>query len=90
VYIQTGKIKIFKDDGTKPNKALETWQHVLEFLETLIAPEAFGFENKDALTYFTDKLVELNSKVRNSSHTRCTYVGLTTFGCSTVSSNAVA
>ena len=71
VYIQTGNLTLFPDDTTgMPADTEETFE---SFLQKLVAPELYGFENMDALTYYTDRLLELNAKV--------SFAGLCVFLC---------
>jgi hypothetical protein len=66
VYIQTGNLHFNQKKKNRSGitaQALNTWDDVAEYFQQTINPEAFGFENMDALTYYTDKLVELNNKV---------------------------
>ena len=51
---------IFPDETTGIASDNKTWT---SFLQSAIAPEIYGFEKLDSLSYYTNRLVELNKKV---------------------------
>ena len=51
---------IFPDETTGIASENKTWT---SFIQSAIAPEIYGFEKLDSLSYYTNRLVELNKKV---------------------------
>ena len=51
---------IFPDETTGIPSENKTWT---SFIQSAIAPEIYGFEKLDSLSYYTNRLVELNKKV---------------------------
>jgi len=62
VYIQTGNITIFPDETTGLASESDSW---MSSIQKLLAPEAYGFEPVDAISYYTARLQELNVKVKD-------------------------
>ena len=58
LYVQ---ITIFPDDTVGIASESNTWT---SFIQRMVAPEIYGFEKLDSLRYYTNRLVELNKKVR--------------------------
>ena len=55
------QITIFPDESTGIASDSKTWT---SFIQSAIAPEIYGFEKLDSLSYYTTRLVELNKKVK--------------------------
>lgn len=61
VYIKTGSFTLFPDN----TRGMATEQTDLEAtIQKLIAPEFYGYEPLDSIHYYTNKLQELNEKVK--------------------------